>query len=134
MFLCQQCSPYVSSSESTVTQKTTDGMIRHWCTVSWPWSSDYTYFEVFLGLLSTIYSILSNLESIFLLAVMSREVDHIPMDLKHNICNCSHRNIKLLGGGIIAFTFDTLVCTFSIPTIFPFVFSGPCSVWCTKLY
>lgn len=26
-----------------------------------------------------------------------------------NICKCSHRNIKLLGDGLIAFTFDGLV-------------------------
>uniref|UniRef100_A0AAQ6AC41 Immunoglobulin heavy variable 9-2 n=1 Tax=Amphiprion ocellaris TaxID=80972 RepID=A0AAQ6AC41_AMPOC len=36
------------------------------------------------------------------------------MDLKllNNMCNCSHRNIKLLGDGLIAFTFNMLVYNF----------------------
>ncbi|KAK3549483.1 hypothetical protein QTP86_002323 [Hemibagrus guttatus] len=38
-------------------------------------------------------------------AAMSREVGYGPMDLKllNNMCNCSHRNIKLPGDGLIAF-------------------------------
>lgn len=41
---------------------------------------------------------------------MSSEVGFTPMDIKHlKVCNCSHRNIKLLGVGLIAFTLDMLV-------------------------
>ena len=50
----------------------------------------------------------------FPFAATSREVGYSPLDLKllNNMCNCSHRNIKLLGDGLIAFTFNMLVYNF----------------------
>lgn len=60
--------------------------------------------------LSTICTILRFNLGLYFLLSMAREVGYLPMDLKLlNICNCSHRNINLLGEGFQAFTFDLLI-------------------------
>lgn len=47
----------------------------------------------------------------FPLAVTSWDVGYGPMDRMplNNICNCSHKNIRLLEDGLIAFPFKLLV-------------------------
>uniref|UniRef100_A0A3Q3A9L5 Si:ch211-214e3.5 n=1 Tax=Kryptolebias marmoratus TaxID=37003 RepID=A0A3Q3A9L5_KRYMA len=66
---------------------------------------------------------------------MSGEVGYSPMDLKflNNMCNCSHRNIKLLGNGLITFTFNMLVYNFLsnlLRQLFPFINGQFRCDWC----
>ena len=109
----QWCSPWSSPMKSTLAQTTTDGAIRHWCALT----LEFTF--NFFGGCSGLFGYHSYYPSLHFVinfppAATSREVDYSPMDLKllDIMCNCSHRNIKLLGDGLIAFTFYMLVYNF----------------------
>ena len=104
----QWCPP-----RSTLAQTATDGAIWHLCTLTLEFTSNlfgscsghFGYHLYYPSLQFVIH---------FPLAATSREVGYSPLDLKllNNMCNCSHRNIKLLGDGLIAFTFNMLVYNF----------------------
>src|SRR4029434_10250055 len=59
------------------------------------------------------FSSCSHVQSRFYM-ICFQPTGYSPLDLKllNNMCNCSHRNIKLLGDGLIAFTFNMLVYNF----------------------
>ena len=106
----QRCPPWPSSIESTLSQTATNGAIWHWCPLNLVFTTNL------FGCCSRLFGYHSYYPSLqfvinFPLATTSREVGYSPVDLKllNNMCNCSHRNIKLLGDGLIAFTFNMLV-------------------------
>ncbi|KAK6485811.1 multidrug resistance-associated protein 1-like [Huso huso] len=89
-------------------------MVRSETDVPSPWSSACISLAVILGSFSTIRTILLFNLGRFSSCSRAQEVGYSFMDLKllHNICNCCHRNIKLLGDGLVAFTFTMLVYYF----------------------
>ncbi len=137
MICFQQWSPpRLSSIKSTLAQTVMDGAIDPWCTLTLEFTSNLfgsCLFGYHLYYLSLRFDINFPLEA------TSREVGYSPVDLKllNNMCNCSHRNIKLLEDGLITFTFNMLVYHFLsdlLRQISAIAFSGPCSVWCTLWY
>ena len=88
--------------KSTLAKTITDGAICHWCTLALEFTFTFCYHSYYPYLQFVIN---------FPPVAMSREVGYSPVDLQflNKMCNCSHRNFKLLGGCLIAFTFNKLV-------------------------
>ena len=129
IFFHQWCPSWSSSIKSTLAQ--TVMMVRLDTDFPWPWSSPLISLEVVPGSLVRIHIIhLFNFSSIFFL----QEVGYSPMNrtFPNNMSNWSHRNIKLLGNGLIAFTFNMIVFKF-LSNLF-LAFCGPCSLWYRPWY
>ena len=109
----QWCPPRSSSMKSTLAQTPTDYAIWHWWTLTLEFTSNL------FGSCSGLFGYHSYYPSLHFVinfphAATSREVGYSPLDFKllNNMSNCSHMNIKLLGDGLIAFTFNMLVYNF----------------------